>query len=150
MNITYQAFDNRYVKDILSLQNEWVAENITYGFCADEEEEILRYDKAYFQLAFDGDRVVGYVCAEVRKNEGESYMNIFPQGENYLQILDLYISPAYRNQNIGAVLLHSVEERAKKNGVSHLFLSSATKDAESVRRFYQRNGYRIWTTAFFK
>ena len=43
-----------------------------------------------------------------------------------------------------------VKEKAKENNIEHFYLSSATKDAEAVRRFYQRNGYRIWTTVFFK
>ena len=77
-------------------------------------------------------------------------MNVFPMDTKYLQVYDLYIAPAYRSKCIGAELLTMVEEKAKKNGIKHIFLSSATIDAEAVRRFYKKNGFKIWTTTFFK
>ena len=77
-------------------------------------------------------------------------MNVFTMDAKYLQVYDLYIAPAYRSKSIGAELLTIVEEKAKKNGVEHIFLSSATIDAESVRRFYEKNGFKIWTTTFYK
>ena len=77
-------------------------------------------------------------------------MNVFPLNTEHLQVNDLYIAPAYRSKSIGAELLRMVEEKAKKNGIEHIFLSSATIDAEAVRRFYEKNGFKIWTTTFFK
>ena len=86
----------------------------------------------------------------MRVNDGSGYMNVFPKGADFLQVNDLYVSPAYRSNHIGEKLLSLVEEKATENNIEHFYLSSATKDAEAVRRFYQRNGYRIWTTVFFK
>ena len=60
------------------------------------------------------------------------------------------VNADYRNNSIGEKLLTIVEEKATGNGIQHFYISSATKDAEAVRRFYQRNGYQIWTTVFFK
>lgn len=117
---------------------------------ADSEDEILSYDKEYFYIALDGETVVGYVTGEVKINNKDNYMNVFPMNEKYLQVNDLYIASAYRSRSIGAELLTIVEEKAKRNGIEHIFLSSATIDAESVRRFYEKNGFKIWTTTFFK
>ena len=65
MNITYKQFENCYAKDVAALQNRWSDECITFGFYADNEEEILIYDKEYFYIALDGETVIGYVTGEV-------------------------------------------------------------------------------------
>lgn len=150
MNITYKQFENRYAKAVANLQKQWESEAITYGFVSDNEDEILTYDKEYFYIALDGETVVGYVTGEVKINDKDNYMNVFPMNAEYLQINDLYIAPAYRSKNIGAELLTMVEEKAMGNSIEHIFLSSATIDAEAVRHFYENNGFKIWTTTFFK
>lgn len=150
MKITYKQFEKCYSKAVANLQKQWQSEAITYGFIADNEDEILTYDKEYFYIALDGETVVGYVTGEVKSNYKDSYMNVFPMDAKYLQVNDLYIASAYRSKSIGAELLTIVEEKAKKNGVEHIFLSSATIDAEAVRRFYEKNNFHIWTTTFFK
>lgn len=150
MSITYKQFENTDVWDIIRLQNEWVKENITYGYCADSFDEIVNYNKEYFYLAVDGGQVIGYVIAEICINDGDGYMNVCPKEEKYLRVNDLYVCSDYRNNRIGEKLLSFVEEKAKENHIQHFFISSATKDADAVRRFYQRNGYQIWTTVFFK
>ena len=150
MSITYKQFENCYAKAIANLQMQWETEAITYGFVADTEDEILNYAKEYFYVTLDGETIVGYVIGEAKTNNKDNYMNVFPMNAKYLQVYDLYIAPAYRSKSIGAELLTIVEEKAKKNGVEHIFLSSATIDAEAVRRFYEKNGFKIWTTTFYK
>ena len=150
MSITYKQFENHHSKAVANLQTQWQSEAITYGFIADTEDEILSYDKEYFYIALYGETVVGYVIGEVKANDNDNYMNVFPLNTEYLQVNDLYIAPAYRSRSIGAELLTIVEEKAKRNGIEHIFLSSATIDAESVRRFYIKNEFKIWTTMFFK
>lgn len=150
MSITYKRFKNCYVKAIANLQKQWESEAITYGFIADSDDDILAYNRDYFYIALDGENVIGYVTGEVKVNDKDNYMNVFPMNAKYLQVYDLYIALAYRSKSIGAELLTIVEEKSKANGVEHIFLSSATIDAESVRRFYEKNGFKIWTTTFFK
>lgn len=150
MNITYKQFENNHAKDVVVLQNQWADEGITFGFFADDENEILAYGKEYFYIALDGEMVVGYVTGEVKTNDKDNYMNVFPMDTKYLQVYDLYIAPAYRSKSLGAELLTIVEEKARENGIEHIFLSSATIDAEAVRSFYEKNGLKIWTTTFFK
>lgn len=150
MNITYKQIEDCYAKAVANLQKQWEAEAITYGFVADTEDEILNYGNEYFYVAIDGETVIGYVTGEAKANDKDSYMNVFPMNAKYLQVYDLYIAPAYRSNSIGAELITVVEEKAKRNGIEHIFLSSATMDAEAVRRFYEKNGFKIWTTMFFK
>lgn len=150
MNITYKQFENCYAKAVANLQKQWETEAITYGFVADTKDETLNYAKEYFYVALDGETIVGYVIGEAKTNDKDNYMNVFPMNERYLQVNDLYIASAYRSKSIGAELLTMIEEKAKGNGIEHIFLSSATVDAEAVRRFYEKNGFKIWTTMFFK
>ena len=150
MSITYKQFENHYAKSVANLQKQWQTEAITYGFIADSEDEIQSYDKKYFYIALDDETVVGYVTGKVKINDKDNYMNVFPLNTEYLQVNDLYIAPTYRSKSIGAEFLTIVEEKSKANGVEHIFLSSATIDAESVRRFYVKNGFKIWTTMYFK
>lgn len=150
MSITYKRFENCYVKTIANLQKQWESEAITYGFIADSDDDILAYNRDYFYIALDGENVIGYVTGEVKVNDKDNYMNVFPLNTEYLQVNDLYIVPTYRSKSIGAKFLTIVEEKSKANGVEHIFLSSATIDAEAVRRFYEKNGFKIWTTMFFK
>ena len=111
MSITYKQFENCYTKTVANLQNQWQTEDITYGFIADGEDEISTYNKEYFYIALDGGTVVGYVTCEVRTNDKDNYMNVFPIDAKYLQVYDLYIAPAYRSRSIGAELLTIVEEK---------------------------------------
>ena len=150
MSITYKQFENCYAKAVTNLQKQWETEAITYGFIADTEDEILNYAKEYFYVALDGETIVGYVIGEAKTNNKDNYMNVFPMNERYLQVNDLYIASAYRSKSIGAELLTMIEEKAKINDIEHIFLSSATVDAEAIRRFYEKNGFKIWTTMFFK
>lgn len=150
MSITYKQFENCYVKAIANLQKQWESEAITYGFIADSDDDILAYNRDYFYIALDGENVIGYVTGEVKVNDKDNYMNVFPLNTEYLQVNDLYIVPTYRSKSIGAEFLTIVEEKSKANGVEHIFLSSATIDAEAVRRFYEKNCFKIWTTMFFK
>lgn len=150
MSVTFKQFESRYAKAVANLQKQWESEGITYGFIADSEDDILAYNSDYFHIALDGETAVGYVTGEVKANGKDNYMNVFPINAKYLQVYDLYIVPAYRSKSIGAELITIVEEKSKTNDVEHIFLSSATIDAESVRRFYVKNGFKIWTTMFFK
>ena len=150
MSVTYKQFENCYVKAIANLQKQWESEAITYGFIADSDDDILAYNRDYFYIALDGETVIGYVTGETKVNGKDNYMNVFPMNAEYLLVNDLYIVPAYRSKSIGAELLTMIEEKAKINDIEHIFLSSATVDAEAIRRFYEKNGFKIWTTMFFK
>ena len=150
MKIVYKQYTVEMTSDIIKLQQTWVDENITYGFGADTVEEIQTHNRDYFYSAFDGVKAIAYVTAEVIYNLDNEYINIFPQGTKFIRVNDLYVLPEYRSNQIGENLLETVEERAKANGISAFFISSATNDAASVRRFYEKNGYLIWTTLFYK
>ena len=147
MNIKYEPLSTEYIEAVMKLQKIWACEDITAGFMCDTYEDFEACINDYSFVALDGDEVVGFIDASmVHENE----YNVFPIGSDYLTVNDLYVKAEYRRHKIGAELLALCEAAAAKNGIINIFLSSATKDAESIRKFYTDNGYGIWTTLFYK
>ena len=145
--IIYKKCEEIHFPNVLQLQHEWFNENITFGIVPDTAEDIAGYQNDYFYVALNGESVIGYVTAEIIK---DNEYNVFPNGASYLRVNDLYTAGEHRNCGVGEELLNLVEQEAFKNGIQHILISSATKDADAVRRFYLRNGYDIWTTTFYK
>ena len=147
MEIIIEKFSEKYLEEIMKLEEEWVNENITYGMIQNSKDNFLQLNKEYFYLGLYKNRVIGYIfCEIVDKNQ----YNIFPIEATFVNVTDLYVAKQYRNNKIGEKLLEKIEMVAKANGINHIFLSTATKDTEKVLKFYKRNGYNIWTTLLFK
>jgi len=136
-----------HLHEIAQLQQQWAAEQITYGFVAGTPEQIAVDLTPYCYVLKDAQRVIGYLMAEVRH---DNEYCVFPNGASFIDVNDLFISKDYRSRGLGKVLLGRCEADARQNGIQHMLLSSATKDAEAVRQFYTSNDYTIWTTQFFK
>ena len=145
--IKYLKFSENHLEKIIELEKEWVLENITYGVVGSTKEEIMQNVNDYFYLALHNEKVVGYIiCEEIHNNE----YNIFENGSTYLRVNDIYVLKEYRNKKIGENLLKIIEEKAKTNEIKQILISTATKEAETIKRFYERNRYKIWTQIFFK
>jgi len=145
--MTYETMTKEHLEAVEKLQQEWAAENITYGFVAGTPSQILEALTPYCYVLIDGEKVIGYLMAEVQqKNE----YCVFPKGISFIEVFDLFITKNYRSRGLGKELLCLCEKEACQNGIKHILLSSATKDAETIRNFYASNDYMIWTTQFFK
>ena len=147
MNIIYKKFTEDCLDSVIELEKTWAKENITYGIEQSDRDMFLKINYDYFHLAFDENIVIAYIIGEIiEKNE----YNIFPKEATYLRVNDLYVLKEYRNKGIGEKLLSKIENIAKNKGIKHIFISTATKDTESITKFYKRNGFKIWTTLLFK
>ena len=142
-----RRMDATDVEAVVALQQAWALENITHGFAAATHQQVMEAMTPYCLVAEADGKIVGYLMAELHPNHD---FCIYPSGASYLEVNDLYVQKGYRSRHIGRQLLACCEELAGKNGVSHFLVSSATKDAEAVRRFYQNQHYAIWTTTFYK
>ena len=147
MEINYKPLSTEHLETVMKLQQIWAYEDITHGFICDTYEEFERCINDYSFVAIDGDKIVGFIDAEVIN---DNKYNVFPIVTDYLMVNDLYVVKEYRSQKIGRQLLVLCEESAAKNGITNIFLSSAVRDAESIRKFYTDNGYKIWSTMFYK
>lgn len=79
--ITYKKFTPEYADRVLELQHTWVNEYITYGVVNGTIEDMLGYANDYFYIAVDGEKVVGYITAEV---VSDNEYNLFPKGADFL------------------------------------------------------------------
>ena len=78
-------------------------------------------------VAVDGDAFIGSVS-------GLQYGTWF-------YITDLWLEKPYRKQGYGAALLRKLEEKAKQQGVKHIWTWTAGYEAAP---FYQKQGYAIF------
>ena len=147
MSVTYEPMKQKHLPAVAALQQSWEAEGSVYGLLADSETDIAGQLSPYCWVALDEGAVVGFVLATA--HEGNEAC-VFPKGACYVEVDALYICPAYRSQGLGRQLLALCEQRAQGDGVQYFRLMSASKDAEAIRRFYTGNGYKVWSTEFFK
>ena len=147
MAIFYKKFNEKFLEGVMELEKAWVIEDITYGIVESGKDYFLNVDKNYFFVAIDKAKIIGYIISEIiYKNE----YNIFPKDVKFIRVNDLYVLKEYRSKGIGKKLLYTTETEAQNNGINHILLSTATKDTDTIIKFYERNGYKIWTTSLFK
>lgn len=77
-------------------------------------------------------------------------MVVFSDGEQYLEIEDLYVAPHQRRSEMGSRLLTATELKARARGINRLLVYSSTKDLDSIVKFYRRHGLRSWHVQMYK
>lgn len=150
MNIAYRKFIQADADALLALSAAWAEERCTFGVVPDTRESIIsrasHADSVCF-VALDGGIIIGYAAALIIRG---GRLCVFPRGGDYLRIDELYVTGLYRNRGVGAGLLAVVESEAADAGIHSFMVSSAARDSESIRRFYTKHGYGVWSTNFCK
>ncbi|WP_436910909.1 N-acetyltransferase family protein [Halosimplex marinum] len=95
------------------------------GLLADEGTTV-------YLLAVDGDRV-GYLV--LRSGEHPSRVH-----SGYVEVVDLYVAPEYRDSGHGSAALDAVERIARERGVDYVEVSCEWGN-DGARRFYRDNGF---------
>lgn|GEM_PF-31314 len=147
MDISYRKFTPSDTDALLALSTAWANERCTIGVIPDLRESIIDGADNIRFVACEGDIIIGYVTAEIIRN---GKVCVFPRGDAYLCVNELYIARAYRNLGIGEKLLKTVEAEASNAGIYSFMVSSAARDSESIHRFYSKCGYGVWSTDFCK
>jgi GNAT superfamily N-acetyltransferase len=75
---------------------------------------------------------------------------VIPAGASYVEVDNLYVSPALRNAGIGRAMVSELLDRARMLGVTHALLYSATKKLGSILRFYERHDFKSWCVQMFQ
>ncbi|MCL2364245.1 MAG: GNAT family N-acetyltransferase [Defluviitaleaceae bacterium] len=145
--MTYEIMNSEHVEGVCKLHNEVAAEEIIFGVVPVTAEQIGAMLTPYCFVLKDRTEIVGFLLAELRH---DSEFCVFPKGASYIEVHDLFIDKHYRSRGLGKTLLRHCEHEARNNGIQHMSLSSATKNAEAIRRFYTDSDYTVWTTHFFK
>ncbi len=98
-------------------------------------------------MAETDEDLVGFVSGLIRLSDG---LAVIPDGESYVEICDVYVSPLFRQSGIGGELIEKLLAKARAQEVTYALLYSANKDIHSVLRFYERHGFRGWYVQMFR
>lgn len=132
---------------IRRLQEQWADEDITYGFVPDGEEQIRQQIGPYLLVAEVDGALVGFISGSQQISDG---MAIAPEGTRYLEIDNVYVTPEFRQQEIGGKLLDAILAVAREEGVGKALVYSATRDLHRVLAFYERHDFRPWYVQMFR
>ena len=132
---------------IVSLQQQWSKEEITYGFVPADKSHLETKLGKYFLVAELDNEIVGFVYGTVNKAEN---MTVIENGELYIEIDDIYTTLNNRGSNIGTLLLDKILEVAKENEIERSLIYSSTKDMDSIIKFYKKHDYKTWCIQMVK
>lgn len=132
---------------VVCLQHQWVKENITHGLIPVDRSYLETKLGKYFFIAELNNTIVGFVYGTIHMAND---MAILDDGQGYIEIEDIYVSPANRGTGLGGVLLDKILETAKDNGIEKSLIYSSTKDMDSIMKFYKSHDYKTWYIQMFR
>jgi len=132
---------------IVSLQQLWKTEDITYGYAPVAKSKLEEKIGKYFYVAELSNEIIGYIYGSVNVAEN---IAVFNDGQTYFEVEDIFISLNNRDSGYGSLLLDMLLSIAKKNGVERSMIYSSTKNIEDVLKFYQKHDYKTWYIQMFK
>lgn len=132
--------DVQFFRDIIerfiyeSVLNSAYTESYLLEDAKQKCSELSRYlqeDKAIVYGALYEEKLVGFVWA---------YKHSFRDDQSRIYISIVHVDECYRNQSYGELLLHSVEQEARRKGMNAVYLHAEAVNSSAVR-FYNRMGY---------
>jgi ribosomal protein S18 acetylase RimI-like enzyme len=132
---------------VVSLQHQWVKEDITHGLIPVEKVYLETKLGKYFYVAELNSKIIGFVYGGVHTSDN---MCIIDNGQPYIEVEDIYVSPDSRSAGLGSVLLDKVLSVAKDNGIERSMIYSSTKDMDNIIKFYKKHDYKTWCIQMFK
>lgn len=137
--------DDRNIKAVIALSKEWESEDLTYGYCANNKNDLIGND---LFLAYFNNEIVGYLFGKCSVlNEAITPID---KGSKCFEINEIYVKEKYRSQGIGKALFEYTENYHKQN-VDYITLSTATKNYKSILNFYiEKMDMSFWSAKLFK
>ena len=112
---------------ILKMCDSWIKEDISYGIIPDKIDELKRQDCF---LAYYRGEAAGYMVCEYGVTKKKNSFR--DEGDRFYEITELYVLPEFRSRAIGRAMFGLAEEKAKKEGIEHIFITTSTKDYRRV------------------
>lgn len=138
-------FNDSNIKAVIKLSQEWERETITYGYSANDKNELAGKD---LFIAYFDDKIVGYLFGKCLAIE-ETIVPI-DKGTKYFEIDEIYVKAEYRSKGIGQALFEFIENYYKQK-VDYITLSTATKNYKSILHFYiEKMDMNFWSAKLFK
>lgn len=137
--------DDRNIKAVIALSKEWESEDLTYGYCANNKNDLIGKD---LFLAYLNNEIVGYLFGKCSVlNEAITPID---KGSKCFEINEIYVKEKYRSQGIGKALFEYTENYHKQN-VDYITLSTATKNYKNILNFYiEKMDMSFWSAKLFK
>ncbi len=130
---------------LIRLSEIWEKEDSCYGYRANGREDI-EGNRVF--LAEENGEVLGYLFGRVCRSE--SMKSIMPDGTPFFEVEELFVLRPRRREGIGAALFRAAED-AVRGEAQYAVLSTATKNWQSVFRFYlDELGMSFWSARLFK
>ena len=137
--------DDRNIKAVIALSKEWESEDLTYGYCANDKNDLIGND---LFLAYSDAQIIGYLFGKCSVlNEAITPID---KGSKCFDINEIYVKEKYRSQGIGEALFEYTENYHKQN-VDYITLSTATKNYKSILYYYiEKKDLNLWSATLYK
>ncbi len=132
---------------VLRMETDWADEDITYGQVAADRPHLMKHLGRHFLVAEAYGEVVGFAYGSAHTSDG---LAVIPAGERYFEVDELYVAPRFRGRGIGGALLDDLLRTSQEAGMHRSLVYSATKDLDSILRFYRQHGFRSWHVRLYR
>ncbi len=111
------------------------------------QDELKQLDTRHIWVVEDNDKLIGYAICLPRENDGSS---ICLEHDKILEIDEIYLVPEARAKSTGSQLLKLIDNSAKAQGYTKIYVYSSVKDIDLLLKFYRGNGFSTWAVQLFK
>ena len=132
-DLVIKMYDNNYFGEVIKLLNR--------SFEINSNIKVLENnDNSFSIIALVDDKVVGHIRIDKLKNIGK---------DCYYYLLNyICVDSDFQNMNIGSMMLDFIFEKAKKDSVSYIELTSKAF-RKAANHLYLKNGFIIRETNVF-
>lgn len=138
------------LSDIVKLEQDWVQEESFIGFEVSGfdglTEFIVQTDKSA-GVAEEQNEIIGYITTSIHKT---SQLAVVPSEDPYIEIDDLYVSPAHRSKAIGSKMVEVVFDFAREQKIEYATVFTASSRVMDIMRFYTNQGFESWGIQFYR
>jgi len=127
-NLNDEVFTDNYKYDS-DLKMDWAQSETGKKYFT----ELVENPKAICFIAKDGEKAVGYIACS-SKDFG------YRKGK-YIEIENMGVSPSYRSQGIGSLLIDKALGLAKERGFNKVYVNAYSENLKAVE-FYEKSGFK--------
>lgn len=135
------------VSAIRGMYERWVEDDSSFGLVCPAREAVEKWIEDYCFVSDSDDGPVGFIHARRGVSKGNA---VSPEGEDFVEVCDLYVLPASRGDGVGGRLLGAVLSAAEEDELTAFGAFSGSRAQSAVMRFFERHGFRPWGVQFFR